>query len=128
MRSKALFALLLGAAANGSACAMTSTSPQAISCSVEGKDKLPPEIGGEEGICTAIGSAALPALQSAGIAPASFAVAVSVTSEHGMSATASVNGRALPEQKVGISDRPLNARAVQMLAAAVAGELEKLGK
>ena len=107
---------------------MTSTTAQGISCSVEGGEKLPPDIGGEDGVCETIGSAALPALQSAGIAPTSLAVAVRVTSEHQMSATASVNGRALAEQKVGISDRPLNERAVQMLAAAVAGELGKLGK
>lgn len=106
---------------------MTSTSAQGISCSVEGEDKLPPGIGGEQGVCGAIARAALPALQRSGIAPASVAVTVKVTSESTITAVASVNGRALAEQKLGISDRPLNARAVEMLATAVAGELAKLG-
>ncbi len=122
-----VFLALLAAAASGSACAMASTSPQKISCAVQGEDKLPPGLGGQAEVCSAVARAALPALERAGIAPAALAVTVKVTSGHSLSAVAVVNGRALPEQKVGVSDRALNARAVEMLAAALAGEIAKLG-
>lgn len=102
---------------------MNSVSTHGLRCAVEGEEKLPAEIGGEPAVCAAIAGAALPALERAGIAPGSLAVRVKVASPYLMSAVASIDGRALPEQKVGISDRPLNARAVQMLADALAGEL-----
>lgn len=99
---------------------MNSVSAKAVRCAVEGEQKLPPEIGGKAAVCAAIAGAAMPELERAGISPQSVAVTVTVRSPHFISAVASVDGRALPEQKVGTSDRPLNALAVRMLADAVA--------
>ena len=105
---------------------MNSISTDGLRCVVHGEEKLPAEIGGEPAICAAIADAALPALRRAGISPQSIAVTVTIGSPFLMSAVASVDDRTLPEQKVGISDRQLNALAVQMLADAVARELANL--
>ena len=107
---------------------MNGVSADGLRCAIEGEDQLPAETGGEAGVCAAVARAVLPEIERAGIAPASVSVTVTVASPYAMAATASVGGRALPEQKVGISDRPLNARAVQMLADALARELASLGK
>ena len=102
---------------------MNSISAEGLRCSVQGEEKLPAELCGEPAICAAIAGAALPELERSGIAPDSVAVTVTVGSPFLMSAAVSVGDRDLPEQKVGISDRPLNARAVKMLADAVARAL-----
>lgn len=105
---------------------MNSVSTHGIRCDVQGEDKLPAEIGGEAAVCAAIADAAIPELQRVGVPPESVAVTVHVISTQTMSAVASVNERALRVQKVGVMDRPLNERAVKMLAQAVAGDLAKL--
>jgi hypothetical protein len=105
---------------------MNSVSQSGLRCVVDGEEKLPPEVGGPVRLCAAIERAALPQLQNAGIAPVTVAVRVTVKSSSRISAVASIGDRALPEQNVGISDRPLNVRAVDMLAQAVAGQLAKV--
>ena len=104
---------------------MKSASHEGIRCTVEGEGKLPSELGGQAAICSAIASAVLPQLQGAGIAPDAVEVQVFVKSKYMFSAVVSVNGVPRPEQTVGVTDRALNERAVQMLAQAVAGELAK---
>jgi hypothetical protein len=99
---------------------MTSTPSSGLRCSVTGEEKLPPEVGGGQAICSAISAAVIPALQRAGIASSAIAISVKVKSDSRISAVASVNEHPLPEQHVASSDRPLNGRAVDMLARAVA--------
>jgi hypothetical protein len=101
---------------------MTSIPPQQIRCLVQGEEKLPAEIEADA-ICSAIQRASAPVLQRTGLAPARVSVLVTVKSAFGLSATATVGGKTLREHNVAISDRPLNLRAVDMLANAVAAEL-----
>ena len=123
----AALALLLAAAASGSACAMNSTSTEQLRCVVQGEEQLPAELDVET-ICSAIRSASAPALASAAIPASAVSVLVEVRSGHGLSATATVSGTALRERHVATSNRPLNARAVKMLADAVAAELSTVKK
>lgn len=121
-------ALLLAAAASGSACAMSPTSTEQLRCVVQGEENLPAELGGGEAICSEIRRAAAPVLQSAAVSPAAVSVSVKVTSAHTLTAGGSVSGRPLQEQHVATSDRPLTSRAVGMLANAVAAELSKVAQ
>ena len=107
---------------------MSSTSTEQLRCVVQGVEKLPPELGGEAAVCSAIERAAAPELLRAGIAPAAVSVSVQVLSQHRISAIATVDGRSLPEQHVARSDRPLNTRTIDMLAEGVALELSKLAQ
>jgi hypothetical protein len=104
---------------------MNSATGSRISCTVEGAEKLPSEIGGEEAVCAALERAAAATLRQAGVAPSALSVSVNVRSAYRISAVASLDGKTIPEQQVGISDRELNARAIDMLAQAVAAELGK---
>lgn len=106
---------------------MTSTSPEQLRCVVEGGEMLPPEIGADE-ICSAIRLASEPVLSSAAISPAAVSVSVKVRSASAISATASFGGRQLRERNVATSNRPLTARAVDMLAKAVAEELSTVAQ
>ena len=123
--TRSLGLVLAFAAMTGSACAMSSVSNEGFQCTVEGTENLPAELGGEAGVCAAIQRVALPQLQKSGIAPDSVAVRVLVKSKYMFSAVVFVKGQPRPERNVAISDRPLNSRAVEMLANAVAGELAK---
>lgn len=107
---------------------MNSTSTEQLRCVVQGEEKLPAEIGGGGAVCSAITRASAPVLQRGGVAPGTVSVSVEVISPYRISATPSVGGRTLPEQHVGISDRPLNARALDMLGQAIAAELSKLAQ
>lgn len=107
---------------------MGTMADPALRCTVAGAEALPGEIGGSEAVCAAIERAAAPAIKRAGISASSVAVAVAVKSPSRLSAIASVGERSLPEQHVGISDRPINARAIDMLARAVAAQIEQLGQ
>ena len=119
-----LFAALIASATPiGSACAMAGTSAQSIHCTVAGADKLPADIGGEKGVCSAIAAATASVLGQSGISPGTVTVAVAVKSESRISAVASVGGKALAEQNVATSDRALNANAIRMLANAVANSI-----
>jgi len=115
------------AAVGGSACAMSRTDQSQIRCTVEGADNLPPEIGGSAEICDAIVRAATPVLDDTAAAPSNVSVTVTVRSQYLISAAVSAGGVRIPEQKVGIVDRKLNSRAIEMLAQAVATQLGKLG-
>lgn len=106
---------------------MTAIPAQELRCAVQGEEKLPAEIRAET-ICSAIQRAAAPVLQRTGLSPAAVSVLVKVRSEFGLSATVTVAGRAMREHNVAISDRPLNERAVDMLAKAVAAELSTVAQ
>lgn len=123
-KGTAALTLVLAAAASGSACAMSPTSSQQLRCVVQGEEKLPPELGGADAVCSAIERASAPVLQRSGANP-SVSVNVQVLSAFAASAVVTVGAERLPEQRVDISDRPLNARTIDMLARAVAAQLSK---
>lgn len=104
----------------GGALAMTSDS-STMRCSVTGAGKLPAALN-SDGICKTFRAALEPALQVG----AEASVRVSVESSSKLAATATVGGKALPEHHVATADRPLNARAVAMLARAVAADIAAL--
>ena len=101
---------------------MNNHAAATIRCSVEQAGKLPPTITATT-VCDAIGKAALPALERAGMPPAALSVTVRVESDRKIVAAASLHGKPLPEHRIGISDRALNAHAVDMLAAAIAADI-----
>ena len=107
---------------------MGTTANPDIRCTVVGGEVLPSELGGSDAVCATIERAAAPAMQRAGLPASSLSVAIAVKSPSRISAAVSVADRVLPEQHVGIADRPLNARAIEMLANAVAAQIEQLGQ
>lgn len=113
---------LVAGLSGGSALAMTSQNAPTIHCSVERGEKLPSGLTAEF-VCAAIRNAVAPALQRARLSPASLAVRVTVESDRKLVAAATLGGKALPEHRIGISDRTLNARAVDMLATAIAADV-----
>ena len=118
---------LLTGLGGGSALAMTIPTTPPIHCSVERGDKLPSGLSAES-VCAVVRNAAAPALERAGLSLAVFSVQVTVDSDRKLSAAATLDGKPLPTHHVGISDRALNARAVQMLAKAIAAEIASARK
>jgi hypothetical protein len=95
---------------------MDGPSANQLSCTVMGAEKLPAEIGGAEGLCTAIRTAA--GANSAG------AVVLRVKSPYAVTATVTDHsGRKLPEIGASIADRTLNRRSIEMLAREIARQL-----
>ena len=125
---RSAIALLIAAAVpNGSACAMAQTSAQAVNCTVQNAEKLPPALGGEAAVCSIIDRLVLPSVRSAGLSPSSVSVSVNVKSQSLVSAVAVVNGSAMAEQNVASSDRALGASAIEMLGKAIATQIAKIG-
>jgi hypothetical protein len=120
MRCRGLTAVLALAIAvtGGSACAMTTTSSVAR-CTVSGPDTLVSALGGADALCAIIQRATA----SSG---AQAFVRVELLNPHAAVARTTVAGRALPERRIDISDRPLNRRAIESLAKAVADQLNAL--
>lgn len=102
---------------------MNRTPGEGIRCTVAGEEMLAQELGGEKAVCSAIERAAAPALQRSGIPAAEVAVSVRVATPYAITATVSVRGKTFPEQRIDISDRPLNQRSIDMLGQAVASQL-----
>jgi len=111
---------LLAGAGGGSAGAMTTTDM--VHCSVERAEKLPAGVTGSS-ICAAVRKAAAPALAQGGHSPAALSVHITIESETKLVGAATLAGKALPEHRIGISDRALNAGAVNMLANAIAADI-----
>ena len=107
---------------------MSRNDQSQIRCTVAGAEHLPPELAGSDEVCRSIVNAATPVLRENGIAPSQVTVNVTVRSDHLISAVASAGSATIAEQNVGIADRTLNARAIEMLAQAVATQLGKLGR
>lgn len=111
-----LLALSAFGAMGGVACAMEQPSAESRECIVSGADKLTADIGGAGAICSAIRAAA--GEKSPGTA---FVVEVRVESASAIAARITVkDGRTLPEQKMAVSDRPLNPASIERFAAAIA--------
>lgn len=100
---------------------------QSVNCAVEGADKLPPELREDGAVCGPLVRAAQAAAAEANIDAGALSLKVRALAPHLLSATVTVDGVALPEQKLGASDRPLNPRSIDMLARALAGQLAEYG-
>lgn len=90
-------------------------------CTVAGDDKLEASLGGSAAICNAMESALAAAPAGAGAS-----VRVEVVTPNAAVAQVTVGGRALPEQRIDVSDRTLNLRAFEMLANGIAEQLRAL--
>lgn len=112
---------IVAGSSGGGASAMTSDVPP-VRCSVERADMLPSGLTADA-ICDAIRRAVAPAMRQAALAPADLAVRVTVKSSAMLTAGATISGKALPEHHLSNSDRPLNERAVGMLASAIAADI-----
>ena len=89
---------------------------QAPRCTVSGAEKLLDGIGGADAICSAIQQA-----DRRSAAGGDYAVEVRVESASRLSARIRLNdGRTLPEQKLVVSDRQLNAGSIERFAASIA--------
>ena len=98
-------------------------SRPAVHCEVIGADKLPAEAGGSDALCAAIVEAA--AAQGVG---SNAHVAIRVLSPSGVAAVATTaDGKALPEQRMASSDRPLTQGAFERFAIAIAAQLAGAG-
>lgn len=93
-------------------------------CRIVGADKLPAESGGAEALCAALEQALSSASPGAG-----YSVEVRVLSPHSLAATVrTADGRALPEQKMAVSDRTLTKGSIERFARAVGAALAKAGE
>jgi hypothetical protein len=116
---------LLAGIGSGSAGAMTSSNPATVECTVQGAGKLPAGLDAAA-VCAAVRAATQPALAASGAS--ALSVKVTVVSESKLMAVATLGGEALPEHHVASSDRSLNARAVDMLAQAIAADIPAHGR
>jgi hypothetical protein len=94
----------------------------AASCKVIGAATLPPGAGGEEALCRAVEQAvadAAPGLR--------YSAEVRVASPSKLSATITVDGRALPEQTFAVMDRTLNPASIHRFAQALAAAIASAG-
>ena len=90
----------------------TAQSPQ---CVVSGADRLPAGLSGDD-ICSAIRAAARETAPRA-----DYSVDVRVVSATSLAASIRLgDGKILPEQKMAVSDRQLNAGSIERFAAAIA--------
>lgn len=126
-RAIALGLALVAGVGSGSAGAMTNLNPAAVECSVLDAGKLPAGLDAGA-ICAAIRAAVQPALAASATSRGALSVKVTVVSESKMVAVATFGGKALPEHHVASSDRPLNARTVDMLAEAIAADIPAHGR
>ena len=115
--------LLLAAGIEGSACAMQADQGSALRCAVKGEAKLPDELRQGNALCAALGRALEGAAARSGLDAGSIALTVRVDSPSMLAATTAISGRALPEQRLGVADRPLNLRSVERFGAALAAQL-----
>ena len=97
---------------------MTSASG-AARCTVSGPDALISALGGDNAVCAIVDSATASSGSRA-------SVHVELLNAHSAVARATVAGRTLPDRRIDISDRPLNRRAIESLAKAVADQLRAL--
>lgn len=120
MWTKFVAAILLGStsvAATGAAM-MSAPKQTQTPCRVTGGDKLPAETGGPGAICAAVVRAV--AAQAPNIR---YSAEIRVVSKSSLAADLTVNGKALPEQRFSVSDRNLNALAIEHFANGVAAAL-----
>lgn len=106
---------------------MRASDSQSVECSVQDADRLPGDLRREGAVCGPLGRAVASAALEAKLPPEAVNVHVTVLAPHLISARLTVDGTALPEQKLGSSNRPLNTRSIDMLAGALAGQVAEFG-
>ena len=92
-------------------------------CHVVAAEKLPPAAGGARALCAAVERAVEEHAPQVG-----YSAEIKVLSRSRLSALLVVNGRALPEQQFGVTDRDLSQGSIQRFAAALALEVAKAAK
>lgn len=123
-KSAALLLALAVASVSGSACAMSAHSAGAARCHVVDAHKLPGESGGEDALCRSIREA----VAAEGIETA-YVVEVRVLSASMIGAvTTTADGRALAEQKLATSDRPLTRASFERFARVLAAQLAEASR
>ena len=103
---------------------MRPASHQAVNCTVENADKLPDALRGSDAVCGPIVRAVK---SQADLSGKAVAVRVVVNSAYKATVTATVNGTALPEQKLASSDRAITDAALERLGNAVAAQVANFG-
>jgi hypothetical protein len=99
------------------------TAPQDRRCIVLNGDKLPPESGGADAICSAIEQAI-----AAKAPKVSYTAEVRILSKSGLSVSVIANGKKLPDQNMSVMDRNLNPWAIERFAEGLAEEVAKAGQ
>lgn len=84
-------------------------------CRLIGAERLPSGSGGGDALCAAVERAV--AERAPNIR---YTAEISVVSRSSLAARLTVNGRLLPDQKFGVSDRDLNRESIRRFAAALA--------
>jgi len=124
MREKlcyAVAAIALAASAQA-ACAMSGAPKTAAECKVAGSEKLPPESGGADALCTAIKTAVAAKIPGVG-----FTANVTVVSDWKLGATiTTADGRHLPEQRHVVMDAKLSRTSFERFANALATKVAAL--
>lgn len=113
------FALAV-AATGGSAYAMTTPPTSSHGCTVAGAEDVVSTLGGADALCAIVAKA----IASSGHAAS---VHLELVNAHAAVARATVAGRKLSERRIDTLDRPLNGRAIESLADAIANQLRALG-
>jgi hypothetical protein len=92
-------------------------------CYVLHGEKLPPQSGGPDALCSELERAV------SAVAPnVAYQAEIRVVSPSRLVAVLVVNGRALPEQKFAIMDRQLNRSAIERFVQSLAAEIAKTAK
>lgn len=113
---------VLASTALVAACAPAMTAPQNRPCRVLNGDKLPPESGGADAICSAIEHAI-----AAKAPKVRYTAEVRILSKSGLTVSVIANGKKLPDQNMSVMDRNLNPWAIQRFAEGLAEEVAKAG-
>src|ERR1700744_690466 len=92
-------------------------------CNVAAGEKLPPQSGGAELLCSEVEGAIAAAAPNV-----AYQAHIQVISPSRLAAVLAVNGRRLPKQKFAIMDRELNRGAIERFAQALAIEVAKAAK
>ena len=117
-----IFAGILASAAFVAASAPAMSAPHTRPCTVLNGEKLPPESGGADAICSAIEQAI-----AARAPKVRYTAEVRVLSKSGLSVTVVANGKKLPDQNMSVMDRNLNPWAIKRFAEGLAEEVAKVG-
>jgi hypothetical protein len=117
-----IFAGILASATFFAACAPAMSASQGRPCTLLNGEKLPPEAGGADAICSAIEQAI-----AAKAPKVRYTAEVRVLSKSGLSVSVVANGKKLPDQNMSVMDRNLNPWAIKRFAEGLADEVAKAG-
>lgn len=98
------------------------TAPRDRSCRVLNGEKLPPESGGANAVCSAIQQAI-----AAKAPTVRYTAEVRILSKSGLTVSVIANGKKLPDQNMSVMDRNLNPWAIQRFAEGLAEVVAEAG-